>query len=104
VVDTDRDHGALEELWRTRLKHAVLRLEFAKNHVAEVHREILQSAVPMLDANSTYQAALRAEGVALAEYERVLRIFTALVVDGKTPEKSDWPPTRVETLDDDESE
>jgi hypothetical protein len=104
VLDINRDHGTLEELWRTRLEDAVLRLEFARNHASEVHREILQGTLPMLDASSTYQAALRAQCIALAEYGRTLRIFTALVVDGKTPEKSDWPPPRAQTWDDEESE
>lgn len=60
----------LEQRWRSRLDDAKLRLDYATSY-----------------ANGRDDGwARRAHGTALAEYTRVLRIFTDLVVHGKIPE------------------
>ena len=60
----------LEQLWRNRLDDAKLRLAYATSY-----------------ANGRDDGwARRAHETALAEYTRVLRIFTDLVVHGKIPE------------------
>ena len=43
--------------------------------------------IPGPDGHLLYQRALRAEYVALAEYSRVLGVFSDLVVNGKHPAK-----------------
>ena len=75
----------LEDLWRRRLQEAQLRLEFATSYVDEFKRSFpLSDTSP--DGQTAYERALRAQNVALGEYNRVLRIFSELVLDGKVPE------------------
>ena len=56
-------------------------LDFARNYVAEV-----QGGFPLNDTSSdgqyAYQRALRTENLALAQYTRVLRLYTDLVMRG----------------------
>ena len=60
----------LEQRWRSRLDDAKLRLDYATSY-----------------GNGRDDGwARKAHETALAEYTRVLRIFTELVVDGKTPD------------------
>ena len=60
----------LEQLWRTRLDDVQLRLDYATSY-----------------ANGRDDRwARKAHETALAEYTRVLRIFTDLVVHGKIPD------------------
>jgi len=40
------------------------------------------------DGHLAYEQALREEKVAIAEYTRVLRVFTDLIVNGKVPQDS----------------
>ncbi len=77
----------LEDLWRERLNTAKLRLDFARQYMKEVQRDRNSGDIPGPDGNFAYQKALRAENTALAEYNRVLRVFTKLVVDGKIPDE-----------------
>lgn len=84
------DQAAVEELWRKRLNTAKLRLEFARNYVAELQRDLQTGALPSPDGGFAYQQALRAENNALAEFRRVLKIFTDLTVDGKIPEDNQY--------------
>jgi hypothetical protein len=42
--------------------------------------------VPTPDGHYAYQRALRAEGEARAEYQRVLKIVHDLVLDGQLPD------------------
>ena len=80
------DRIVLEDLWRRRLKDAELRLTFARQYLAEVQRDFPSSRrVHSADGAFAYQHALRAETCALAEYKRVLQIFTAVVIHGKVP-------------------
>lgn len=77
----------LEELWRERLKDAKLRLEFAYNYVKEVQKDLEAGGVPAPDGNFAFARAIKAENFALAEYNRVLRIFGDLLVQGKIPDE-----------------
>lgn len=80
----------LENLWRTRLRDAALRLEFARNFLKEVQQDFPSCDLPSADGRFAFQQALRAENNALAEYNRLLRIFTDLIVDGTIPDENDW--------------
>ena len=77
----------LDELWRLRLSNARLRLEFARSYVKEVHRDLEKGTVPSADGTVAFERAVRAENLALAEYNRVLRIFTDLVVRRIIPDE-----------------
>ena len=81
------DREKLEDLWRDRLQDAKLRHAFACNVRQEVQRDLQHGEVPSADRNFALERALRAENRALAEYDRVLRIFAALVVAGKIPDE-----------------
>ena len=87
----DPNREALEQLWRRRLNDAKLRLEFAKNYLKEVQRDLRLGGIPTSDSNFAYKKALRAETAALAEYHRTLRIVTDLFVRGNPPQ-GDKPP------------
>ena len=80
------DRRALEDHWRDRLKDAKTRLEFARSYLREVQQDYQSGALPSPDGSYAYQRAVRAEAAALAEYVRVLRIFSELAMDGKIPE------------------
>jgi hypothetical protein len=84
------DRNSLEEQWRRRVEDAGLRLDFARNFVEEVQRDVAAHAVPAADGTFSYQRAVRAENVAAVEYGRVLRIYADLVVNGKPPDEGDW--------------
>ena len=74
------DKPSLEELWRKHVADAKLRLDFARNYVAEVS---LDFPIPSSsDGTVALRHAMRAEMLALQEYNRVLRIYERLVVDG----------------------
>lgn len=81
-----QDRQQLEERWRARLKDAKLRLDFAHQYTKEVERDFNDGTVPIPDGSYAYRKALRAESYALAEYQRVLRVYT--VVSGKIPDES----------------
>ena len=80
----------LENLWRLRLNDAKIRLDFARTYVKEVQADLQSGTVPEPDGSFGFQKALRAENFALADYGRVLGIFTDLVVRGKVPDANDW--------------
>ena len=83
------DRNSLEELWRRRVEDVGLRLDFARNFVEEVQRDLAAGAVPEADRTFSYQRALRAEKVAAVEFGRVLLIYADLVVNGKPPGEGD---------------
>ena len=80
----------LERLWYTRVNDARSRFDFARNHLKYLQRGCLDGP----DGQQTRWMALQAENAALTEYHRVLRIFTALVMDGKVPDEDGWPENR----------
>ncbi len=81
---------AFEDVWRQRLQDAKLRLDFAHNYVLEVERDFPRAELPSPDGTLAHQKALRFETAALAEYRRVLQIYTDLMVRGTIPDESDW--------------
>lgn len=93
------DRRRLEEVWRTRLDEARRRYDWAK----EGYRRLLDRppGVP-LDSDSEAGRARQAESEALAEYSRVLQVFTRLAIDGELPEEQPVPSLIV-VIDDDES-
>ena len=81
------DRSLLEELWQQRLKDARLRLAFSRQYLKEVRRDFPSSGrIHGADGAFAYKHALDAEVSAMANYRRVLRIFTDLVMHGKIPE------------------
>jgi hypothetical protein len=75
--------GALEDSWRQRLQEARARYSEATGRYRKLLRQQPDGVPPELDANIA--AARQAESKALAEYARVLRIFTELTVSGNIP-------------------
>jgi hypothetical protein len=76
----------LEERWRRRLKDAELRLTFARQYFKEVQADFPPPAkIRGADGRYAFQRALQAEMIALANYKRVLEIFTDLVLRGTIP-------------------
>jgi hypothetical protein len=84
------DRRALERLWLNRLNDAKLRLDFARNYLAEVQRDYPSRDIPEHEHHFAHNKAVRAEDIALAEYNRVLRVYTDLTVDGIIPDESEW--------------
>lgn len=80
----------LEDLWRTRVAEAKLRFDTARNRTNAIVRDFPLEGTSS-DGLYAYRVALRAEGDALAEYNRVLRIYTDLVHDGVIPAEDQWP-------------
>ena len=73
----------LEDVWRGRLADAKLRLDFATTYLNEVKKDFKDATS---DGHYAFERAVRAQNVALADYTRILRIFTDLVVHGKIPD------------------
>jgi len=82
---------ALEALWYRRLTDAKVRLEFAHQYKREIEGDFKAGSIPGSDGHLSFERALRAEYIVLADYSRVLRIFNDLVVHGKAPSEVDWP-------------
>jgi len=76
------DRKELEAVWRRRVTAAKLRLDFARLYLKEVEGDLAADAVPVADGHFAFRKALRAERFAVAEYTRVLRIYTDLIVHG----------------------
>ena len=72
------DRQQLEALWKQRWGEAKRRLELAAIHVTQIEHETHSGEV--------YRQALETEILAAAEYTRVLRTYTDLVVYGKAPD------------------
>lgn len=88
----------IEELWLERLRDAKLRVDFARNYAKEVHRDY--PSLPATDGQYALQRALRAENIALQEYNRVLRIYTDLVKGIRVPSDDDWPLSKRASTED----
>jgi len=80
------DRGALEDLWRQRLKDAELRLTSNRQHLKEVERDFPLGEIRNSDGHYAYRRALHAETVALGEYRRALKIVNEIIVHGKIPD------------------
>ena len=86
----DPTRQRLEALWRSRVTDAKLRLEFARLFLKEVQTDLAADVVPVADGQFAFRQALRAENAALAEYNRVLRIYTDLTMNGTVPDEDAW--------------
>jgi hypothetical protein len=74
----------LEDLWRSRLEETQVRYREA----TEQYRKLLQAQPDgrPLNPDAALALARHAKSQALADYMRVLRMFTELTVNGKMPE------------------
>ena len=79
----------LTELWRSRLRDAKLKVDFARGYKKEVEQDFPSGTISTPDGNFEHYQALRAENLALAEYHRVLRIYEQLVLRGEVPGEED---------------
>ena len=75
----------LVQLWGNRLNDARLRLDFTRNFMREIEKDVQAGAIPSSNGELAFREALRAEREALAQFGRVLRIYIDLVVHGKMP-------------------
>ena len=83
------DRSEMEELWRRRIAEAKLRFDSARSRTNAVVREFALDGTSA-DGRYAYRNAIRVENVALAEYNRVLRIYTDLMHDGIASDEDDW--------------
>ena len=74
----------LEDIWRSKLEEAQLHYEAAREEYRKLLRETPDGSP---NPDSPQARACQRESEALAEYTRVLRIFTDLTIHGKRPEK-----------------
>ena len=77
----------LEELWRERLEDAKAALDFAYTHAQESAADMTPGTLS--DRLFLFRTAIHAENVARAEYNRVLRIYAALLINGSFPDEED---------------
>jgi CheY-like chemotaxis protein len=90
----------LEDLWRTKVEDARGRYAAA----TEEYRKLLDGTPEGVPPNpdSPVARARQAQSEALAEYSRVLRVFTELTVHGRRPEEQSMPDL-IAVIDDDKS-
>src|SRR5579864_6085788 len=94
------DRRQLEDLWRSKLDQIQLRYKAA----TEEYRRLLgetPAGMPPASDGPLFRAR-QAESEALAEYARVLRVFTELTMNGTRPEEQSRPDLIV-VIDDDKS-
>ena len=91
------ERQVLEKVWLDRLRDAKLRLDFTQNYFKEVQKDY--SSLSAADGQYALQRAVRAENVALREYNHVLKIYADLL-KGIIPNVDDWPPPKSATADD----
>lgn len=76
----------LERQWRAQLDQARERYDFAVTQCRKTLQEHQHRLLPPPDGSAAVRLSLRLESDTRAEYMRILRIFTDLIVNGKTPE------------------
>lgn len=79
IATTEELQSAPSE-WRDRLNDAYQRLTEARLHCRQV--QLTSGDFPSPDGSFAYRLALRDENFALAEYRRILRIYTDLILGG----------------------
>lgn len=75
----------LENFWREKLQQSRTRFEAGKEHAKQAITERNEALTPSSDGAFAVSQSSQAESRALAEYRRVLLLFTDLVVHGKMP-------------------
>jgi hypothetical protein len=76
----------VEELWRQRVAHARARYDAASKAFRETWGEHFEKEPLSADPTLAIRKAREVESAALAEYMRVLKIYTRLVLDGVLPD------------------
>ena len=77
-----------ERLWYGRLEDAKSRLESARHHIGGIENDQRSGRIPLASLDKYLDAhdrAVRARADALTECARILEIYRALVLHGKTP-------------------
>lgn len=77
-----------ERLWYGRLEDAKSRLESARHHIGGIETDQRAGRIPSSSLDEYLDAhdrALRAQADAMTECGRILEIYRALVLHGKTP-------------------
>ena len=75
----------LEDAWRVRCERARERYEMASRRYRKLLDQKPEGLIPRHDA--PLALARHAESEALAEYMRILKLFTELIVHGRIPEE-----------------
>ena len=75
-----------EEIWREKLRQAEIRYQLASAQIRQLQAEHGNGSIPSPDGDLVLRKALRSENAARAEYMRVLRVFTRLIIYGERPE------------------
>ena len=81
-----------ERLWYGRLEDAKSRLESARHHIGGIENDQRAGRIPASSLDEYLDAhdrALRAQADAMRECGRILEIYRALVLHGKTSVKSE---------------
>jgi hypothetical protein len=76
-----------EEIWRERLHQAEIRYHLTSSRTRQMQAEHSNGSMPSPDGDLALRKALRSENAARAEYMRVLRVFTQLILYGERPEE-----------------
>jgi hypothetical protein len=86
-----RNRQELEDFWCAKMQQALSRCRDATAECRKTLEERKALLAPSPDCDLAVRLAIQGETDALAEYRRVLEIFTDLVVHGKIPEESPGP-------------
>src|SRR5262245_41161477 len=86
VVSMNPKRQALEDAWRDRVQIANTRYRLAVTPLRLLESQRKNQLMPEPDGSLAWRQALQAERLALAEYRKVLRMFTDLTVRSKIPE------------------
>ena len=75
----------LEDAWRLKLQQAYSRYSAATEACRKIHQEQMETRAADGSAPADLMRAQVAASQALADYVRILRVFTDLTVHGKLP-------------------
>jgi hypothetical protein len=87
MLDPLGNRQQLEDLWREKVKASLARYWNARAECQNAVQEQKDQLTPSPDGAFAVSLALKKESEALAQYKRVMRIFTDLVVHGKIPKE-----------------
>jgi len=95
----------LDESWRLKVEEASGRYRDASAQYRKMLEQQTDAATRGPDASGALMRARQAQSQALAEYSRLLRIFTDLTVHGKAPEEQPAAGSNglISIVDDDQS-